>query len=200
MFYPKFFWPKFKEIFIIFDKLFWPKFLDYIFNYKNSLTTNQMGFDTIEINIQGVPENLTHFVFGLLCFVYSLYGPTMSFHKCTALSILSTRFMWKWREASHFQEIWQDSLSFKKLAQDFNQLGENAELIVFVTSFTWKWHDSSSFLLAKQGSHLQGIEFLACMALKFQLVGCLWVVPWLQTCPTNFDISNKNGPCLRFSS
>ena len=25
--------------------------MDYIFNYKNSLTTNQMGFDTIEINL-----------------------------------------------------------------------------------------------------------------------------------------------------
>ena len=29
----------------------WPKYLDYIFNYKNSLTTNLMGFDTIEINL-----------------------------------------------------------------------------------------------------------------------------------------------------
>ena len=25
--------------------------MDYIFNYKNSLTTNLMGFDTIEINL-----------------------------------------------------------------------------------------------------------------------------------------------------
>ena len=32
-------------------KNFRPKFSDYIFNYKNSLTTNQMGFDTIEINL-----------------------------------------------------------------------------------------------------------------------------------------------------
>ena len=91
-------------------------------------------------------------------------------HKCIAMSVCPTRFMWKWSEAFHFQEIWQDSLSFRKPAQDFSQLGENAELIIFVTSFTWKWHDSSSFLLAKQGSHLQGIEFLACMALKF----CGW--------------------------
>ena len=32
-------------------KKFLPTFFDYIFNYKNSLTTNQMGFDTIEINL-----------------------------------------------------------------------------------------------------------------------------------------------------
>ena len=25
--------------------------MDYIFNYKNSSTTNQMGFDTVEINL-----------------------------------------------------------------------------------------------------------------------------------------------------
>ena len=30
-------------------------------------------------NIQGVPENLAHFVFGLLCLIYSLYGPTTPF-------------------------------------------------------------------------------------------------------------------------
>ena len=29
----------------------------------------------------------------------------------------------------------------------------------------------------------------------FLLISALWVLPWLQTCPTNFDISNKNGPC-----
>ena len=28
-----------------------PKFFDYIINYENSLTTNQIGFDTIEINL-----------------------------------------------------------------------------------------------------------------------------------------------------
>ena len=33
----------------------------------------------------------------------------------------------------------------------------------------------------------------------FFLILALWVLPWLQTCPTNFDISNKNGPYLRFS-
>ena len=32
---------------IFFDKKILPK----IFNYKNSLSTNQMGFDTIEINL-----------------------------------------------------------------------------------------------------------------------------------------------------
>jgi len=46
-FYPKFFLTQ--KIFL--TKKCWPKFLDYIFNYKNSLTTNQMGFDTIEINL-----------------------------------------------------------------------------------------------------------------------------------------------------
>ena len=30
---------------------FWQKFLDYIYNYKDSLTSNQMGFDIIEINL-----------------------------------------------------------------------------------------------------------------------------------------------------
>ena len=30
-------------------------------------------------HIQGVPENLSHFVLGLLCFIYSLYGPTTPF-------------------------------------------------------------------------------------------------------------------------
>ena len=34
----------------------------------------------------------------------------------------------------------------------------------------------------------------------FLLNFALWVVAWLQTCPTNFDISNKNGPCLRGAS
>ena len=29
---------------------------------------------------------------------------------------------------------------------------------------------------------------------------CLWVVAWGQTRHTNFDISNKNSPCERFSS
>ena len=32
----------------------------------------------------------------------------------------------------------------------------------------------------------------------FLLNFALWVVPCLQTRPTNFDISNKNSPCLRF--
>ena len=36
------FWSK-----IILDNVFWPKFLD----YQNSVTTNQIGFDTIEINL-----------------------------------------------------------------------------------------------------------------------------------------------------
>ena len=34
------------------------------------------SFKALFDNIQGVPENLSHFVFGLLSFIYSLYGPT----------------------------------------------------------------------------------------------------------------------------
>ena len=40
-----------EKIIIILDKVFSTKFLDYIFNFKNSLSINQMGFDTIEINL-----------------------------------------------------------------------------------------------------------------------------------------------------
>ena len=29
----------------------------------------------------------------------------------------------------------------------------------------------------------------------FFLIFALWVLPWLQTRPTYFDISNKNGSC-----
>ena len=32
----------------------------------------------------------------------------------------------------------------------------------------------------------------------FLLIFALWVVPCLQTRPTNFDISEKNGPCFRW--
>ena len=31
------------------------------------------------VYLQGVPENLAHFVFGILCFIYSNYGPTTPF-------------------------------------------------------------------------------------------------------------------------
>ena len=34
--------------------------LDYIFNYKISLTTNQMGFDTIEINLVWISKEPAH--------------------------------------------------------------------------------------------------------------------------------------------
>ena len=54
----KFFWPKnyFDQKFFLLKifripNFFGPKIFNYIFNYKNSLTTNQMGFDTIEINL-----------------------------------------------------------------------------------------------------------------------------------------------------
>ena len=40
-----YFWPSYLA------KIFWPKFFDYIFNCKNNLPTNQLGFDTIEINL-----------------------------------------------------------------------------------------------------------------------------------------------------
>ena len=33
----------------------------------------------LSILLQGVPENLSHFVFGLLCFIYLLYGFTTPF-------------------------------------------------------------------------------------------------------------------------
>ena len=38
-----------------------------------------VGLDIVKPHVQGVPENLTHFVFGLLCFVYSCYGPATLF-------------------------------------------------------------------------------------------------------------------------
>ena len=141
------------------SRLYWPKFS---FQTHSSMTSANLGG-------WGYGQKCSNCWYWEGCWGVCWHADSIPaiLHKCIALSILSTRFMWKRREASHFQEIWQDSLSFKKLAQDFNQLGENAELMVFVTSFTWKWHDSSSFLLAKRGSHLQGIEFLACMALKF---------------------------------
>ena len=61
-FWPKtILWPKnfFLKLFLtqiwknyfFLTKKFLPTFFDYIFNYKNSLTSNQMGFDTIEINL-----------------------------------------------------------------------------------------------------------------------------------------------------
>ena len=40
-------------------KILTQKFLAYIFNKKNSLTTNQMRFDTIEINLVDVKANLS---------------------------------------------------------------------------------------------------------------------------------------------
>ena len=43
---------------------------------KGGLYQGQLYYTNI---IQGVPENLAHFVFGLLCFIYSLYGPTPPF-------------------------------------------------------------------------------------------------------------------------
>ena len=46
-----FFEPNLKNKLLFLTKKFWPKFFDYIFNYKNYLTKNQMSFDTIEINL-----------------------------------------------------------------------------------------------------------------------------------------------------
>ena len=63
-----------------------------LFNVKNALLLEYLEENSLymenednedfddEDELQGVPENLTHFVLGLLFFIYSLYGPTTPFN------------------------------------------------------------------------------------------------------------------------
>ena len=65
-------------------------------------------------NIQGVPENHTHFVFGFLCFMYSLNGPTTPF--IWKLTKIGTQWVLKvfW-QSNRTGDIFKSNLDFELL-------------------------------------------------------------------------------------